>query len=101
MRVFFYVLLAQGCHAAIAAVIKNLDKQPTQAYLDNLESMYKVVLKAETDDQLEVLISKLEAQDIDHYVWTEQPENIRTCVASAPNDKARLQPLFRSFKLFN
>lgn len=92
---------AQGCHAAIAAVVKNLDKPHTQAYLDNLNAMHKVVLKAESDHQLDDLIAQLRAQKIEHHVWIEQPENIRTCVATAPHEKTILQPLFRPFKLFN
>lgn len=95
------VVLAQGAHAAIAAVVKNLDKTKTQLYLDQLDTMHKVVLKAESDEQLDELIANLKQSRVEHHVWLEQPENIRTCVATAPHDKALLSPLFRPFKLFN
>lgn len=63
--------------------------------------MHKVVVRAESDDQLKELIERLETNRVAHHVWIEQPENIRTCVATAPNDKELLQPYFRQFKLFN
>ncbi|KAI1289491.1 putative peptidyl-tRNA hydrolase PTRHD1 [Halotydeus destructor] len=94
-------LVAQGCHASVAAIFKYMDKSSTQKYLEDIGSMHKVVVKAENEEQLNVLIGKLEANKIDHYVWVEQPENIKTCVAVAPNEKSTIQSYFRPFKLFS
>lgn len=77
-----------------------MDKEKTKVYLDNLDSMHKVVLKAENEDQLKELTVNLKSSNIDHYCWIEQPENIISCIASAPNDKSILQPFFKPFKLF-
>ena len=77
-----------------------MDKEKTKMYLENLDSMHKVVLKAESEDQLKELASQLDSGNIDHYCWMEQPENIISCIASAPNDKSLLQPFFKPFKLY-
>ncbi|RWS07080.1 peptidyl-tRNA hydrolase PTRHD1-like protein [Dinothrombium tinctorium] len=45
-------IIAQGCHACVAAIAKNLDTENTKNYLNKLESMHKVVLKAENEQQL-------------------------------------------------
>ncbi|CAO1619013.1 unnamed protein product [Parajaminaea phylloscopi] len=107
-------MMAQAAHAATAVTIKTLaTSSATQEYVheDNLAEMHKVVLQppskgALTD--LNALSRKLtEERDQwvrehrgddnvkgnadeefpDHYLWIEQPENIPTCLAIAPNRK--------------
>ena len=77
-----------------------MEKEKTKLYLENLDSMHKVVLKAENEGQMKELASNLGTNNIDHYCWIEQPENVISCIASAPNDKSILQPFFKPFKLF-
>ena len=84
----------------MAAISTFLQKEATQKYLQDLDKMHKVVLKAEGEQQLKDLVSNLKEAGIDHYAWTEQPENIVVAVASAPSEKTLLQPHFKSFKLF-
>lgn len=91
---------AQGAHVSVAAISTTLTREPTQQYLNALDKMHKIVLKAESEDQLQELVNKLKESQFDHYAWIEQPENILVAVASAPNDKTLLQPLFKAFKLF-
>jgi len=91
---------AQGAHVSVAAITRFSSKETTKKYLSDLDRMHKVVLKAENERQLKDLVTKLEESSIDHYSWTEQPENIVVAVASAPEDKTLLQPHFKSFKLF-
>lgn len=84
----------------MAAIAKSMDQPDTQAYLKDLEKMHKVVLKAESQSQLQQLVDRLSGDGIPHHAWIEQPEDILAAVASAPGQKTVLQPYFKEFKLF-
>ena len=77
-----------------------MDQPNTQAYLFELGKMHKVVLKAESEDELRRLVQQLTGDNIMHHVWMEQPEDVVASVATAPNAKSVLQPYFKQFKLF-
>lgn len=93
-------LIAQGAHSSVAAIANSLQTETTKQYIQELDRMHKIVLKAENESQLKDLIEKLKADSISHYAWIEQPENILCSVSSAPNHKSVLQPYFRDYKLF-
>ena len=93
-------LLAQGAHAAVAAIAKSLGTESTKAYLNDLPAMHKIVLKANNEEELKSLVSVLQSKEISHYAWVEQPEDLLVAVASAPADKGLLSPHFKQFKLF-
>lgn len=84
----------------MAAVAKSLGTDSTKAYLDDLSSMHKIVLKANNEEELRKLLSVLESKEIAHYAWIEQPEDLLVAIASAPADKGLLSPHFKQFKLF-
>ena len=84
----------------MAAICKYYDEEATKEYLNQLARMHKVVLKAESEDDMKELIKSLESNSIKHYVWVEEPESLVSSVASAPDLKSVLQPFFKSFKLF-
>ena len=84
----------------MAAIAKTLTRPETQTYLAELERMTKVVLKAENEAQLTSLASSLTSGGIPFHAWTEEPEHVAVALASAPDSKSRLQPLFRHLKLF-
>jgi DNA polymerase IIIc chi subunit len=68
------------------------ERQETIDYLADLRNMRKVVLQTPDVSTLEKLSAALSSADpspIPHHVWTEQPENITTCVALAPNRKEK------------
>lgn len=93
-------LIAQGAHSSVAAIANSLQTETTKQYLQDLDRMHKIVLKAENESQLKDLVDKLEADSISHHAWIEQPENILCSVSSAPNHKSVLQPYFKDYKLF-
>ncbi|KAM3369794.1 hypothetical protein ACQJBY_017577 [Aegilops geniculata] len=94
-------VVAQGCHAAVAAVWAHRDHPDTAAYCapGNLDSMHKVTLEVKGEIQLKNLAEKLEAAGVRHKVWIEQPENIPTCIATAPCPKSQVASFFRKLKL--
>lgn len=70
------------------------DREDTQAYVSpsQLASMHKIVLQTPKNVPLDRLAAQLaEAGASDalppHYLWVEQPENLPTCLAIAPNRK--------------
>ena len=62
----------------------------TRAYVstDNLPHMHKIVLQTPKGVTLTALSEQLrgvtEPDMPTHYLWTEQPENVPTCLAIAP-----------------
>ncbi|KAM0874902.1 hypothetical protein ACQ4PT_037136 [Festuca glaucescens] len=94
-------VVAQGCHAAVAAVWAHRDHPDTAAYCapDNLDRMHKVTLEVKGETQLKNLAEKLEAAGVRHKLWIEQPENIPTCIATAPCPKSQVASFFRKLKL--
>ncbi|TKY89426.1 hypothetical protein EX895_001957 [Sporisorium graminicola] len=112
--------MAQSAHAAISAIQVSLSSAHTQQYISasNLASMHKVVLQTPASGKAKMdllqLSTKLtearkayeaakeqgEGQEEEefpqHYLWVEQPENVPTCLAIAPNSKpAALKKILR------
>jgi len=100
-------LMSQTAHAAVAVLHETKDRQETIDYLADLKNMHKAVLQTADLASLLKLSSLLSSPPkltssnntagdspsevpIPHYLWVEQPENIPTCIALAPNrrDKA-------------
>ncbi|KAL5216575.1 hypothetical protein ABZP36_007976 [Zizania latifolia] len=118
-------VVAQGCHAAVAALWAHRDHPDTAAYCgpDNLDRMHKacstfcltqtprsslyfssiynlcVTLEVKGETQLKNLAEKLEAAGVRHKLWIEQPENIPTCIATAPCPKSQVSSFFKKLKL--
>jgi len=95
-------LIAQGAHAATAALWASRDAPATQAYCGGggaLESMHKVVLRGD-GAALEAAAAALRAHGAPFHVWLERPENVATALATAPGSRAELKPFFAAFKLF-
>ncbi|KIJ07863.1 hypothetical protein PAXINDRAFT_18968 [Paxillus involutus ATCC 200175] len=89
--------MAQAAHAATAVLHETHGRAETIDYLADLENMCKVVLQAgdvHTPDasalgKLSAALSSTDPSPIPHYLWTEQPENVPTCIAIAPNRKEK------------
>ncbi|CAN6229454.1 unnamed protein product [Urochloa humidicola] len=94
-------VVTQGCHAAVAAVWEHRDHPDTASYCgpDNLDRMHKVTLEVKGETQLKNLAEKLQAAGVRHKVWIEQPENIPTCIATAPCPKSQVSSFFKKLKL--
>lgn len=96
-------LLAQASHATAAIIARTLPTCPqTQEYVssENLPNMHKVTLKTaskgagadlrELSKKLDEAKSELGNDFPEHHLWIEQPENIPTCIAIAPNRKPQV-----------
>ncbi|KAL6783863.1 hypothetical protein ACKKBG_A40325 [Auxenochlorella protothecoides x Auxenochlorella symbiontica] len=83
-------VMAQGCHAAVAAVWESKGAKSTEEYCSsaNIDSMRKVVLQVPNEAQLLRTATCLESAGIAHKVWMEQPEAIPTCIATTPQLKS-------------
>lgn len=92
---------AQAAHAATAALWLSRDSETTAQYCaaDNIDHMRKVVLEATDEAQLLQIASKLKEAGIHHKLWVEQPENVPTALAAAPNRKSLVGPFFKKLKL--
>lgn len=77
------------------ALVRSLSREDTRQYISeaNLPCMHKIVLQTPKNMSLTELSTKLyeeaakDASVPPHYLWIEQPENIPTCLAIAPNRK--------------
>ncbi|NXH50048.1 PTRD1 hydrolase, partial [Dicaeum eximium] len=92
-------VVAQGCHAALAAVHGYREHPDTGAYLEQGAAMTTVVLEAPDENSLLDLSEILKEKGVDHRVWMENPEGIATCLALRPYPKNQVQPHLCHFKL--
>ncbi|EZA57228.1 hypothetical protein DMN91_006636 [Ooceraea biroi] len=92
-------VIAQACHACTAVIHLFYNDADTQTYLADLDNMHKVVLEATDEASLQTLCSKLKADDIQHKMWIEQPENVATCLVTKPYPKDKVQSYFKKYKL--
>ncbi|NXS59094.1 PTRD1 hydrolase, partial [Brachypteracias leptosomus] len=92
-------VVAQACHAALAAAHAHGPHPDTRAYLALGGAMRTVVLEAPDEAALMALEESLKQHNIDHQVWTEQPENVATCLALRPYPKDQVHQYLRKFKL--
>ncbi|KAG6382022.1 peptidyl-tRNA hydrolase II [Boletus reticuloceps] len=102
-------LMAQAAHAATAVLHLTRERQETIEYLADLRNMRKVSFKGSrsshndtgprtvvlqtpdlsTLEKLTAALSYAGPSPIPHHLWTEQPEDIPTCIALAPNRKEK------------
>lgn len=90
-------LVAQGSHAAIAAVVQSLPSADTQAYVapSSIDNMHKGVLEVKNLAALEGLATRLDTAGVGYKLWCEMPEDTPTCLATEPGRKSKLQPHFK------
>ncbi|KAL4448558.1 hypothetical protein ABPG75_005777 [Micractinium tetrahymenae] len=94
-------VVAQGCHAATAALWESRESATTQEYCapENIDHMHKVVLEIKGEPQLRALAAKLTEAGVPHKLWVEQPEDFATCLATAPCSKSAVAPHVKKLKL--
>lgn len=94
-------MMAQGAHATAAVLAQTAAAPDTAEYLapENLQSMRKVVLQAPDGTGLRDVAAQLDAARAEsaevppHYLWVEQPEDVPTCLAVAPNRKPKVSSM--------
>lgn len=72
----------------------------TETFHKILNDLSILYLQAPSQDELEKLSQDLSANQIDHKLWIEQPENYPTCLATKPYPKQQIQSFFNKLKLF-
>ncbi|NXO16188.1 PTRD1 hydrolase, partial [Oriolus oriolus] len=92
-------VVAQGCHAALAAAHAYREQPDTGAYLEQGGAMRTVVLEAPDENSLLDLAEALRRNGVEHRLWTELPEGIPTCLALRPYPKDRVRPFLKEFHL--
>ncbi|KAJ2794982.1 hypothetical protein H4R20_006039 [Coemansia guatemalensis] len=93
-------VVAQGSHAAVAAIWKYREDARVKEYTDNIESMHKVVLSTKNEASLLKMAENLKQKSIPYYLWTEQPENTPTCLATVPVMRSDLGDALKQCSLF-
>ena len=94
-------IIAQACHASSAILYRTLDDDLTKSYFSNLDRMHKIILGVDGgESELNELSCILKQNSIEHYLWTEQPENIPTAIAVKPYYKKDVEHLFSKYKLY-
>ncbi|KAL8425382.1 hypothetical protein Efla_003610 [Eimeria flavescens] len=95
-------VVAQACHAAVAALGSAIEDHSAVArqYLADGCNMRTVVLQVSSEKELLQLRDKLTELRISHKLWEEEPEKIPTALASAPIKKSAGKA-FRGLKLLS
>lgn len=62
--------------------------------------MTKIVLAASSEEKLRELSERLTENNIQHYLWIEQPENTPSALATCPGLRDTLKPYLKDLKLF-
>jgi len=57
-------------------------------------------LQAKNEAELAGIADALKGDKMDFKLWTEQPENTPTCLATKPYEKSDIQKYFKKLKLF-
>ncbi|XP_025406115.1 putative peptidyl-tRNA hydrolase PTRHD1 [Sipha flava] len=94
-------VIAQACHACVAAVHTYYSDPDTQAYLKDLGNMHKVVLEVPDESTLLSVAEAMTSDGVHHVVWKEQPEDVATCLALKPCAKGAVSKYVRKFKLYS
>ncbi|KAJ1974361.1 hypothetical protein H4R35_003647 [Dimargaris xerosporica] len=93
-------VMTQACHATSAALCKFSQEPSVQQYTENLESMHKVVLETKNHSSLLKVAEGLTQNQIPHYVWVEQPENLETCLATIPVPRSSVREVMKKCQLW-
>ncbi|KAI9096503.1 peptidyl-tRNA hydrolase II domain-containing protein [Phlyctochytrium arcticum] len=111
-------IVTQGCHATAAVLHTHRNDPDVSAYLDNLDSMHKVAYELKNQSHLDKACQILDENGIIYYRfyegivyakqshfndnvtrWTEQPENIPTCLATKPYLRSDIADVLKKCKV--
>ncbi|PVV05066.1 hypothetical protein BB560_000417 [Smittium megazygosporum] len=93
--------LIKAAHASMACIHQERNNENVIKYLNDLHSMHKVVLQAKDQEHLQKISADLDKLNIKHCMWTEQPENFSTCIATIPVTREEISPAVKKLKLFS
>lgn len=93
------LLIFQWINQGVLSNKKSSQNEIVNVVLNDLVN-WLMFLQAPSQDELEKLSQDLSANQIDHKLWIEQPENYATCLATKPYPKQQIQSFFKKLKLF-
>ncbi|CCD74213.1 peptidyl-tRNA hydrolase [Caenorhabditis elegans] len=88
----------QAAHAASASMWIFRNDPNTEAYTSNLDSMHKVTLGVDSEEEIKKVADKLTARNVDHKVWIE--DGFPVCIALKPYPKEEVKNALKGLKLF-
>ena len=94
-------VITQGCHAVSAVLWENRDDPAVVKYMRDLPNMHKVTLQVKNEAQLLKLAENLKENKIVYHLWTEQPENVSTSLATKPYLRSELGDMLKKCQLFS
>lgn len=94
-------IASQAAHVAVACLWEHKELPQVQSYLapGAIDTMHKCVLGIESLDALMRLKASLDAAGVPSRLWTEQPENVITSLATVPAWKDDVKAHFEGLKL--
>lgn len=94
-------MMAQACHASVAAIEATRSEAHTAAYVHPkaIARMHKVVYEAKSATALEATARKLTERGAQVYTWLEQPEAIPTALALKPYPQAAARVFCKGLRL--
>lgn len=96
----FNQLLQHTSSAAAAVIHKYYHHKNTREYLKDLDGMRKKVFQVENEEELFALENNLVSNEIDYKMWTKQPGNYATCIATRPYPITEISHYFKTVKLY-
>ncbi|CAI5449475.1 unnamed protein product [Caenorhabditis angaria] len=87
----------QAAHAASAAIWLFRNDPNTEKYTSELDSMHKVTLGCDSEEEIKKIAEKLESKKIDHKVWIE--DGMPVCIALKPYPKDEVKNACASHRL--
>ncbi|UVC54484.1 hypothetical protein MACJ_004033 [Theileria orientalis] len=95
-------LIAQACHACVSvnSIFKSDPNVCRYTSLENLPHLRTVVLSVESEKKLLDYYNILTTNLVSSHLFTEQPENIVTCLATVPVEKSKVSSLLNKLKTF-
>ncbi|KAK6045091.1 hypothetical protein COOONC_17404 [Cooperia oncophora] len=88
----------QAAHAASAAMWLFRNDPNTEEYTKELDSMHKITLGVDSEDELIKVHERLKGKELDHKVWVEDGQSV--CIALKPYPKEQVKNALKGLKLF-
>ncbi|KAI8612036.1 putative peptidyl-tRNA hydrolase PTRHD1 [Chytriomyces sp. MP71] len=93
-------VIGNAAHAATAVLHKYRHEERTIKYLEDMESMRKVVLETKNEGSLLKVAEQMKEKGILHHLWIETPEGIPACLATAPYIRDDVNPFLKKCQLY-
>eukprot|EP00927_Polykrikos_kofoidii_P067256 TRINITY_DN62768_c0_g1_i1.p1 TRINITY_DN62768_c0_g1~~TRINITY_DN62768_c0_g1_i1.p1 ORF type:complete len:166 (+),score=19.22 TRINITY_DN62768_c0_g1_i1:61-558(+) len=94
-------MVNQACHACAAVTWASREDAQAMSYFSEVEGQMTTVTMGVSDEaQLNKIADKLRAGGVQFRIWTEQPENVASALATWPRRRSELQRYFKGIKRY-